>query len=490
AEAEELIVAAPHIETEADLLEGLQYLAQGIAACTHMAFHTDRDHPFLLSGTGPFTKMGLDNPDTLYFGARVNGEYEYVVTGKRGTTADLSFQVLGGGDYTDKNVPGSAIAFDDREIHIARDGSFELVMREVYSDWREQRGSLAIARVDTAGTAPAPLTKEQIEKRYASAGKQLVNRVKTWLQFPKWFYDNLPVNTMTEPRLTPGGLATQFSSVGHYDLTDDQAMIITVPKSDAPYQGFQLGSLWYISLDYINHQTSLNSSQAQVDPDGNIRMVVSNGNPGVTNWIETLDHRRAYLQFRWQRADRPLTAADGPTVEVVAFGDVPAKLPLCAFDGKVIVVSGIGPGLGATLATKFAAAGADVVLAARTQSRLDEVAEQIAATGRKALAVATDITDEASVANLVERATETFGGIDVLVNNAFSIPSMKSLEKTDYQHIRDSVELTVVGTLRLTQGLAGALSAAKGSVVNINSMVIRHSQVRYGSYKIAKAALL
>lgn len=57
--------------------------------------------------------------------------------------------------------------------------------------------------MDTAGTAPAPLTKEQIEKRYASAGKQLVNRVKTWLQFPKWFYDNLPVNTMTEPRLTP-----------------------------------------------------------------------------------------------------------------------------------------------------------------------------------------------------------------------------------------------------------------------------------------------
>ncbi|CPX60183.1 Hypothetical protein ERS075619_01102 [Mycobacteroides abscessus] len=227
-EAEKLIVAAPHIETEADLLEGLQYLAQGIAACTHMAFHTDRDHPFLLSGTGPFTKMGLDNPDTLYFGARVSGEYEYVVTGKRGTTTDLSFQVLGGGDYTDKNVPGSAIAFDDREIHIESDGSFEvrfgpapaddsrpnyftlgpgpaqLVMREVYSDWREQRGSLAIARVDTAGTAPAPLTKEQVEKRYASAGKQLVNRVKTWLQFPKWFYDNLPVNTMPEPRLPPG----------------------------------------------------------------------------------------------------------------------------------------------------------------------------------------------------------------------------------------------------------------------------------------------
>ena len=132
----------------------------------------------------------------------------------------------------------------------------------------------AIARTDTAGTAPPPLTRELIEKRYAVAGKQLVQRVKTWLQFPQWFYNTLPVNTMVAPRLTPGGLATQYSSVGHFDLTPDQALIITLPVTDAPYLGFQLGSLWYISLDYINHQTSLNGTQAQADPDGKIRIVV------------------------------------------------------------------------------------------------------------------------------------------------------------------------------------------------------------------------
>ena len=71
AEAEKLVAEAPHIESETDLLEGLQYLAGCIAACTHVAFDYERDHPFLHSGTGPFTKMGLDNPDTLYFGTRV-----------------------------------------------------------------------------------------------------------------------------------------------------------------------------------------------------------------------------------------------------------------------------------------------------------------------------------------------------------------------------------------------------------------------------------
>ncbi|OBK28333.1 hypothetical protein A5659_06105 [Mycobacterium sp. 1165196.3] len=336
AEAEQLVADAPFIETEADLLEGLQYLAGCISGCIHLAVDYDRDHPFLQSGTGPFTKMGLDNPDTLYFGTRVHANHDYVVTGRRGTTTDLSFQLLGG-EYTDDFVPVSQAAFDDRELEIAPDGSFEwrvrptsagqLVIREVYGDWSAQRGTLAISRLDTAGTAPPPLTRELIEKRYATAGKQLVQRVKTWLQFPQWFYLDLPVNTMVPPRLTPGGLATQYSSVGHFDLRPDQAMVITIPVSDAPYLGFQLGSLWYISLDYINHQTSLNNTQAQADPDGKVRIVVAEQNPGVTNWVETVGHRRGFLQFRWQRVSRELTDADGPTVEVVDIDKVPAALP-------------------------------------------------------------------------------------------------------------------------------------------------------------------
>ena len=336
AEAERLVREAPHIETEADLLEGLQYLAGGIAACTHLAFDYDRDHPFLQSGTGPFTKMGLDNPDTLYFGTRVQAGRDYVVTGTRGTTTDLSFQLLGG-EYTDDNVPDSETAFDDRQLDVGANGDYEwrftpaanaqLVIREVYNDWSAQRGKVAIARADTAGTAPPPLTNELIEKRFAVAGKQLVQRIKTWLQFPQWFYMNIPVNTMVAPRLTPGGLATQYSSAGHFELTPDQALVIALPATDAPYLGFQLGSLWYISLDYINHQTSLNGTQAQADPDGKIRIVVADRDPGVTNWVETLGHRKGFLQFRWQRVSRELTEADGPTVELVGIDEVAEYLP-------------------------------------------------------------------------------------------------------------------------------------------------------------------
>ena len=102
----------------------------------------------------------------------------------------------------------------------------------------------------------------------------------------------------------------------------------------------------------------------------------------------------------------------------------------------------------------------------------------------------TDITDDAQVDNLVKRATDEYGHIDVVINNAFRVPSMKPLADTTFEHIREAIELTVLGALRLTQGFTPALAESKGSVVNVNSMVIRHSQPKYGAYKMAKAALL
>jgi len=70
------------------------------------------------------------------------------------------------------------------------------------------------------------------------------------------------------------------------------------------------------------------------------------------------------------------------------------------------------------------------------------------------------------------------------------VPSMKPLADTTFQHIRDAIELTVLGALRISQGFTPALAESKGAVVNVNSMVIRHSQPKYGAYKMAKAALL
>jgi len=307
-----------------------------------MAWAHERDFPAFIPSTGPYMKLGLDNPDTLYLHAYLRDDAEYVITGCRGTTTDLNFQVLNG-DYSPVQVPDSVTAFDDREIEIAADGSFEfgikpppgsamLVVREVYSDWAsERRGTIRIHRQDLTGGAPPPVTDTGLAaKRYGVAGKILLSRLRTFLAFPEWFYLKEPVNTLTPPRLTPGGLATQFSSAGHYNLADDQAMIVTVPaagRAVAPYQGIQLGSMWYISLDYINHQTSLTADQARIDPDGMLRFVISEHDPGVANWLERTGHARGYVQLRWQRLTRDLRPEDGPSVQVVPVSAVADCLP-------------------------------------------------------------------------------------------------------------------------------------------------------------------
>lgn len=159
-------------------------------------------------------------------------------------------------------------------------------------------------------------------------------------------------------------------------------------------------------------------------------------------------------------------------------------------DGKVVVISGVGPALGTTLARRCAENGADLVLAARTVARLEDVAKQVTDLGRRALSVGTDITDEAQVSNLVDEALKAYGRVDVLINNAFRVPSMRPLADTSFEHMREAIELTVFGALRMTQGFTPALAATGGSVVNVNSMVVRHSQAKYGAYKMAKSALL
>jgi NAD(P)-dependent dehydrogenase (short-subunit alcohol dehydrogenase family) len=163
---------------------------------------------------------------------------------------------------------------------------------------------------------------------------------------------------------------------------------------------------------------------------------------------------------------------------------------MALLEGTVVVVSGVGPDLGRAVALRCAQAGADIVLAARTAARLDEVAKEVTALGRRAAAIPTDITDEDSAAHLAATALATFGRVDTLVNNAFAIPPMTSLADADLGTFRASFETNVLAALRLTRLLAPALADSQGSVIMINSAVLRHSRVSFGGYKLTKSALL
>src|SRR5690348_12194041 len=159
-------------------------------------------------------------------------------------------------------------------------------------------------------------------------------------------------------------------------------------------------------------------------------------------------------------------------------------------DGKVVVVSGIGPGLGRSIALQSAKHGADLVLAARSVDKLDAVAAEVRALGRSALAVPTDVNSEDAALALRDAALVEYGRVDCLVNNAFAIPPLKSLASVDFDAVRASMETNVFAALRLSRLFADALASSQGSIVMINSSVLRHSNQPYGPYKMTKAALL
>jgi NAD(P)-dependent dehydrogenase (short-subunit alcohol dehydrogenase family) len=159
-------------------------------------------------------------------------------------------------------------------------------------------------------------------------------------------------------------------------------------------------------------------------------------------------------------------------------------------EDKIVVVAGMGPGLGRSIAIQCARAGADVVLAARTESRLAEVADEIKQLGRRTLQVGTDINSDESARNLVDAALGEFGRIDALVNNAFAVPPLGPLQTVEFDQTRAGFETNVLGALRLTRMFVPALTESRGNVVMINSSVLRHSSLPYGAYKMAKSALL
>ncbi len=167
---------------------------------------------------------------------------------------------------------------------------------------------------------------------------------------------------------------------------------------------------------------------------------------------------------------------------------------------KVVVVAGVGTGVGRSLALASAREGADVVLAARTAARLDDVAKEVDALGqcrigpglrpRRALAVPTDLTQADDADALARAAIAAFGRVDALVYNALAMPPIKDLMVVDLEATQDAFQGNVIAALRLIRQFVPYLEESKGAVVMINSMVVRFSQRTMGPYKMAKSALL
>ena len=159
-------------------------------------------------------------------------------------------------------------------------------------------------------------------------------------------------------------------------------------------------------------------------------------------------------------------------------------------DDKVAVITGGGRGLGSAIALAFAEAGADVLIASRTQSQLDAVAAQVHATGRRAHTVAADLAHPEVTAELAGLAVEAFGKLDIVVNNVGgTMPN--TLLTTSTKDLKDAFTFNVATAHALTTAAVPLMleHSGGGSIINITSTMGRLAGRGFAAYGTAKAAL-
>ena len=157
---------------------------------------------------------------------------------------------------------------------------------------------------------------------------------------------------------------------------------------------------------------------------------------------------------------------------------------------KVVIVSGVGPGLGQELALCAGREGARVVLAARTESFLEVVRAKLESAGAEALAVPTDVTAQESCRRLVQATLTRFGRVDALINSAYTIGRVMPFEEADLERWRVPIKVNLFGSLQLSQQVIAPMKARDGgAIVMVGSIAARKPMVNDTAYAASKAAL-
>jgi NAD(P)-dependent dehydrogenase (short-subunit alcohol dehydrogenase family) len=157
---------------------------------------------------------------------------------------------------------------------------------------------------------------------------------------------------------------------------------------------------------------------------------------------------------------------------------------------EVVIVSGVGPGLGAKLAARAAAEGAKVVMAARSTQTMDQVAKEVAAAGGEAVGVPCDVRKPEDVEAVVRTAVERYGTVTGLVNSAYSHPGFHDLLATPEKQMRRTMDIVLHGALNMTRAATPHMIAGgRGSIVNVGTMSTRQPLRGEGGYAVAKAAM-
>jgi hypothetical protein len=345
----------PDGATEAEV-QDMTKLALSILASGYMCHvYTDNTRPVFMPLWNYACNQGGPNPDYVYLNAQVDSAGVYEIVGFRGTSRFVEItqqetDMLGMGTFTEPRTgPPLSITQELDDLTIGEDGAFRVVlsaerpegrtgdwwfldprtkrllMRKCAADWNhEEDARVAINRLDQPG---ADMSPEDFADRFGDMARWIEGLIHFDMHLVRYYLEHHGINVLLKSKWieSGGGLATKQAYYdGIHQITDDEALIVEFPvPTECRYWQILVADDRFATVDWVNHQSSLNDAQAHVDPDGWFRAVVSKRDPGVYNWLDKADWPWGILQARFYLANDYPDA----TVTKVPITDVLQHLP-------------------------------------------------------------------------------------------------------------------------------------------------------------------
>ena len=306
----------------------------------------DHDFPYF-NNLSTFTKTGMDNADQTYHQTFLDGSGTYRVWGTRGSSKTISFTT-----YLPDTLSKSLYVLDDLKYN--QDGSFEIIIggknmdfdnwmplentstrllvRQTLSDWNnEVPGTIHIDRIDKEKGPYPKINTDSVAEDLINLANELLSNITRWPDYHlKRVEQIMPLNSISKPRQVgqTGGLSGRLMSVGHFNLKNDEVLIIKAWPTESSYQGIQLGNPWWQSLDYANRISSLTLDQSKVSSDGAIYYLLSKIDPGYHNWLDIEDFNRGVILMRYDGLkNASLDKSLYPSAQLIKINDLNKHLP-------------------------------------------------------------------------------------------------------------------------------------------------------------------
>lgn len=309
----------------------------------------DADFPDFVPAVSTHFHCVGTNPDFIYATATIDGSGSYVLSGERGEGLFLLMDIAAGGLGV-MDTPGPSLALVDFDkLSLDAQGRFSLLLSAVCpadweGDWHQldpsaRSLSLRQASYDWGKGREARIAIDRIDKPHRPRRRtaaDIAERLDALAAYPRRL-SGMAMGFIAAQRgkdlwnrlehddwAGKGGVQGQHYYQGLFRLEPGQVLLL---ETDLPeqvrYWNVQLSDMLWNSIDWMNHQSSLNGGQAQIDADGRFRAVIALEDPGVPNWLDPGGNSEGAIMLRWTEA----SSGPKPTLRPVELADLHTQLP-------------------------------------------------------------------------------------------------------------------------------------------------------------------